>query len=48
MSSSIESAVAHSPDPIVNSASAVMYSRLVPNRSAAQPVIGMTVASARV
>ena len=33
-------------DPARNSTTAIMYSRLVPNRSEAQPVIGMTVASA--
>jgi hypothetical protein len=41
----IELAAAHSADPAVNITSAIMYSRLVPNRSAAQPVSGMTVAS---
>ncbi len=41
-------ATEHSAEPAVNSASAVMYRRLVPNRSAAQPVTGMTVASASV
>ena len=35
-------------EPQRNSASDSMYRRFVPKRSAAQPVIGMTVASARV
>ena len=38
----------HRIEPIKNAVSAPMYSRLVPNRSAAQPVTGMTVASAKV
>jgi hypothetical protein len=41
-------AAAHSTDPAVNSSTASMYRRLVPNRSAAQPVSGITDASARV
>ena len=44
----IEVAMAHSVEPRVKSSSAVMYRRLVPNRSAAHPVIGMTVARASV
>ena len=41
-------AVLHSTDPRVNSSSASMNSRLVPNRSAAHPVSGITDASASV
>ena len=41
-------AVAQSTEPVTNKAIAVMYNRLVPKRSAAQPVIGITVASASV
>ena len=48
MSELMSQAVAQSAEPRVNSAIAVRYSRLVPNRSAAQPVSGMTVASASV
>ena len=38
---------AHNADPTVNTASAATYSRAAPNRRAAQPVTGMTAASAR-
>ena len=38
---------AHSTEPTVNTASAATYNRAVPNRRAAQPVTGMTAASAR-
>ncbi len=48
MSSPMPPAVLHSAEPATNSTSAVMYSRLVPNRSAAQPDNGITVASASV
>jgi hypothetical protein len=48
MSELMSQANAHSVEPIVNRAIAVRYSRLVPNRSAAQPVSGMTVARASV
>nr|WP_255523311.1 hypothetical protein [Blastococcus sp. TML/M2B] len=48
ISISIEVATAHSTEPAVNRNSAARYSRLVPNRSAAQPVSGMTVARASV
>ncbi len=41
-------AVAQSTEPQTKSTIDMMKSRLVPNRSAAQPVIGMTVASASV
>jgi len=48
MSISMDDAAAQSAEPAVKSTRASMYSRLVPNRSAAQPVSGMTVASASV
>ena len=41
-------AMAQAMEPSRNRTSASMYRRLVPNRSAAQPVSGITVASARV
>ena len=41
-------ASAHSSEPRVNATTEPMNSRLVPNRSAAQPVTGITVAKARV
>ncbi len=41
----ISHAKLHNTEPLTNSTSAVMNSRLVPNRSAPQPVSGMTVAS---
>ena len=37
---------AHHTDPMVNTTSAATYSRAAPNRRAAQPVTGMTAASA--
>ena len=39
-------ATAHSPEPAVNSTSETRYTRLAPNRRAAQPVTGITAASA--
>ncbi len=48
MSEPMFHAVLHSADPSTNSTSAVMYIRRAPYRSAAQPLSGMTVASARV
>ena len=41
-------AIAHSNEPTVKASTEPMKSRLVPNRSAAQPVIGITVANASV
>jgi hypothetical protein len=46
ISSSMVGACAHNTGPRVNAGIDVMKSRLVPNLSAAQPVTGMTVASA--
>ena len=46
MSSSIVGAIAHSSEPSVKMRTEVMKSRLLPNRSAAHPVIGITVANA--
>ena len=48
MSMLIDVAVAQSAEPAVNRPMAVRYRRLVPKRSAAQPVMGITVAKARV
>ena len=48
MSSRMFDASAHSSEPSVNASTEPMKSRLVPNRSAAQPVIGITVANASV
>jgi hypothetical protein len=41
-------AMAHSAEPAANNATAAMYRRVVPNRSAARPVTGVTVTNARV
>lgn len=46
MSSNMFGATAHSSEPSVKISTEPMNRRLVPNRSAAQPVIGMTVAKA--
>ena len=48
ISDSADHARPDSIEPSANSASEIMYSRLVPKRSAAQPVSGITVASASV
>ena len=48
MSCRIFDANAHSSEPSVNASTEPMKSRLVPNRSAAQPVTGITVANASV
>jgi hypothetical protein len=48
ISSPILPAVLHNAEPAMNSTSAIMYSRLVPKRSAAQPDSGITVARASV
>ena len=48
ISDSADQARPDSTEPSANSAIEVMYSRLVPKRSAAQPVSGITVASASV
>ena len=48
MSCKIFDASAHSSEPSVKASTEPMKSRLVPNRSAAHPVIGITVASASV
>ena len=48
ISDSADQARPDSTDPSANSTIEIMYSRLVPNRSAAQPVSGITVASASV
>ena len=48
MSCTIVDANAHSSDPSMKATSVPMNSRLVPNRSAAHPTNGMTVASASV
>ena len=48
MSEVMSHAIAQATEPSTNSTRAVMYRRLVPKRSAAQPVTGMTVAKARV
>ncbi|CFE82338.1 Uncharacterised protein [Mycobacterium tuberculosis] len=46
MSSKMFGATAHSSEPRVNANTEPMKSRLVPNRSAAQPAVGITVANA--
>ncbi len=48
ISDSADQAAPQSAEPATNSAMASMYRRLVPKRSAAQPVIGITDASASV
>jgi hypothetical protein len=48
MSDAMFGAAAHSSEPAVNASTEPMNSRLVPSRSAAQPVSGITVASAKV
>ena len=42
----VEPATAHRAEPAVNRTSEVMYTRLAPNRRDAQPVTGITAASA--
>ena len=48
ISDSADQARPASAEPSTNSASEIMYSRLVPNRADAHPVSGITVASASV